>query len=129
MTPNESLSSVSFALVVIARTMNIRIFSSAILAVLLLCGCGSQPGQQTVGRVRSEVATILKKDSAQIDVAKPLVAQGADELDIVEIVMAVEEAFKVEIPDSAIGENIGEVSKTLTVQKLAEIVSRQQRTK
>ena len=53
-------------------------------------------------RVRLEVATILKKDSAQIDATKPLVAHGADELDIVEIVMAVEEAFKVEIPDSAI---------------------------
>ena len=113
--------------------VNTRIIPSAVLAVhlsgLLLCGCGSQHRQQTVERVRSEVATILKKDSAQIDVAKPLVAQGADELDIVEIVMAVEEAFEVEIPDSAIGENVGEVSKTLTVQKLAEIVSRQQKSK
>ena len=43
--------------------------------------------------------------------------------------MAVEEAFKVEIPDSAIGENANEASKTLTVAKLAEIVSGQQRTK
>ena len=86
-------------------------------------------GLQTVERVRSEVATILKKDLIQIDVAKPLVAQGADELEIVEIVMAVEEAFKVEIPDSAISEIIEEVSKTLTVQKLAEIVSTQQKTK
>ena len=75
-------------------------------------------------RVRLEVATILKKDTAQIDVTKPLVAQGADELDIVEIVMAVEEAFNVEIPDSAIGENVNEA----TVTKLAEIVSGRQRT-
>ena len=75
------------------------------------------------------MATILKKDSAQLDVAKPLVAQGADELDIVEIVMAVEEAFKVEIPDAAIGENVGEISKALTIQKLAEIVSKQQKSK
>jgi acyl carrier protein len=114
--------------------MNTRIIPSAVLAVLLstllFCGgCGSQNTQQTVGRVRSEVATILKKDPAQIDVAKPLVAQGADELDIVEIVMAVEEAFKVEIPDSAIGKNVSEVSKTLTVHKIAEIVSRQQKAK
>jgi acyl carrier protein len=94
-----------------------------------MCGCGSQHSQQTVERVRSEVATILKKESAQIDIAKPLVAQGADELDIVEIVMAVEEALKVEIPDSAIGENVGEVNKTLTVEKLAEIVSSRQKTK
>ena len=114
--------------------MNTRRNVSPILtAFLLSCffcvGCGSQPAQQIIDRVRSEVATILKKDSAQIDLKTPLVAQGADELDIVEIVMAVEEAFKVEIPNSAIGENVGEASKTLTVQKLAEIVSRQQKTK
>ena len=82
-----------------------------------------QTPEKVVNRVRAEVATILKKDSAQIDVMKPLVVQGADELDLVEIVMAVEEAFKVEIPDSAIGENVSEASKTLTVAKLAEIVS------
>ena len=81
-------SAVTFAqLRFAAHPMKTRILISAFLAVLLICaGCGSQPGQQTVDRVRSEVATILKKDSAQIDVAKPLVAQGADELDIVEIV-------------------------------------------
>jgi acyl carrier protein len=110
--------------------MNARIFLSAVVAVLFFCGgCGAPPAQQTVDRVRSEVATILKKDAARIDVAKPLIAQGADELDIVEIVMAVEEAFEVAIPDSAIGENVGEASKTLTVQKLAEIVSEQRKTK
>ena len=108
--------------------MNDRIFAFTTLAIILLCGgCGSQSGQDTVEQVRSEVATILKKDSAQIDVAKPLVAQGADELDVVEVVIAVEESFKVEIPDSALGENGGEVSKTLTVQKLAEIVSKQKK--
>ena len=111
-----------------ARSISSTVFG-VLLSSLLLCGCGSQPTQQTVDRVRSEVAAILKKDSAQIDVTKPLVAQGADELDIVEIVMAVEEAFEVEIPDSAVGENIGEASATLTVRKLAEIVSKLQRTK
>ena len=110
--------------------MSTRISLSAIFAALFFsCGCGSQPPSQTVDRVRSEVATILNRDTAQIDILKPLVEQGADELDIVEIVMAVEDAFKVEIPDSTIGENVGEVSKILTVQKLAEIVSTQQKTK
>ena len=86
-----------------------------------------QSSENAIDRIRAEVATILKKDSAQIDVTKPLVAQGADELDLVEIVMAVEEAFKVEIPDSAIGENVNEAGKTLTVVKLAEIVAKQPR--
>lgn len=102
-----------------------------------LGGCDSQPGGQTASashapsaseRVRAEVATILKKDASQIDVARPLAAQGADELAIVEIVLALEQAFEVEIPDSAIGEN-GEAGKTLTIQKLAEIVSEQQKTR
>jgi len=86
-----------------------------------------QSSENAIDRIRAEVATILKKDSAQIDVTKPLVAQGADELDLVEIVMAVEEAFKIEIPDSAIGENVNEAGKTLTVVKLAEIVAKQPR--
>ena len=108
--------------------MNTRILAFTTLAVILFCvGCGSQSNQHTVERIRSEVAKILNKDSAQIDVAKPLVAQGADELDIVEIVLAVEEAFEVEIPESAIGEDVGEVSKSLTVQNLAEIVSKQKK--
>jgi acyl carrier protein len=42
-------------------------------------------------------------------------------------VLAVEEAFDIEIPDSAIGENLEDVSKTMTVQKLAEIVSKQKK--
>ena len=105
-----------------------RGFPLAILALLLfLTGCGPRPSQQIVDRVRSEVAEILGKDSAQIDIAKPLVEQGADDLDIVETVMAVEEAFNIEIPDSAIGEKPDEVGKTLTVKKLAEIVSKQQK--
>jgi hypothetical protein len=40
-----------------------------------------------------------------------LVAQGVDELDIVEIVMAIEAAFEVEIPESAFAENVGEISE------------------
>ena len=99
---------------------------------VLSSGCGSKQQKQTqsspqspVERVRLEVAGILGKKAGDIDISKPLTEQGADELDIVEIVMALEEAFKVEIPDSAIGETVSEVSKTLTVEKLTEIVSKQ----
>ena len=119
------------------RPVNGQKIIRAVLHSILLCclvcsGCrgGKQPGvEQVVARVRSEVAAILKRDASQIDVTKPLAAQGADELDTVEIVMAVEEAFKVEIPDRGIGEKIDDVSKTLTVEKLAEIVSAQLKAK
>ena len=70
-----------------------------------------------------EAVKILKKDVNQIDVAKPLMAQGADELDMVELVMAVEDALKLEIPDSALGDNVPEAQKTWPSEKLAEIVS------
>jgi len=117
----------------IAMTVTVATVAAGVVICLFLSGCGDstqsqrakQQGPSVVDGVRSEVATILKKKANEIDVSKPLVAQGADELDIVEIVMAVEEAFKAEIPDSVIGEKIGEVSKTLTVEKLAEVVSKQ----
>jgi acyl carrier protein len=117
-----------------AHSIKTRVSTPAVLSALLLSflvcgGCGSPAAQQTVDRVRAEVATILQKDSAQIDLAKPLVAQGAHELDTVAIVMAVEKASKVEMPDRTIGENVGEVSKTLTVRKFAEITSRRLKTK
>jgi len=121
--------------------MKNRIHASIVLATLLhplfLAGCGrseSVPSaplnqQQLVESVRSEVAKILKKETSQVDVTKPLAALGADDLDVVEIVMALEEKFKVEIPDSTLGDKPDDVGKTLTVQKLAEIVSKQPKAK
>ena len=101
-----------------------RLASAAIVVILIAAGCRSRSDQQTVERVRSEVAKILRKSPAEIDVAKPLGAQGADELHIVEIVRAVENAFEVQIPESVVGQNLAEVKKTLTVEGLAEIVSK-----
>jgi hypothetical protein len=46
---------------------------------------GTPSPSAIIDRVRAEVADILKKKASQIDVRQPLVAQGADELDIVEI--------------------------------------------
>jgi acyl carrier protein len=90
-------------------------------------GCGRSPlaQPQTLERVREVVAKSLGREVSQIDPEKPLGLQGADELDVVEAVLAVEDAFKVEVPDSAIGDKPAEVAKTLTVQKLAEIVAEQ----
>jgi len=107
------------------RTGYLILLTAAFVVSMAFVGCGrsakAQP--QLAERVRQEVAKILKKDPSQIDIQKPLGIQGADELDIVEIVMAVEERFKVEIPDSALGQKSDKISKDLTVQKLADIVA------
>ena len=116
------------------NTKAFSILSTLLLLCVFLLGCGrSQSGppgqQQVVDRVRSEAAKILKKYPSQIDISKPLAALGADDLDVVEIVIAVEEACKVRIPDNALGDKPDEVSKTLTVQELADIVSKQPKTR
>jgi acyl carrier protein len=77
----------------------------------------------TIDRVRLEAATILGTTPDKIDPKKPLAEQGADELDIVEIVMALEEAFQIEIPDSAIGGTPEGADKTLSIEQLAKIVA------
>ena len=118
-------------MIAVWRGLIARIPLPVVVICVLSSGCGGKQKQSgssndsPVEKVRLEVAEILGKKTGDIDTSKPLIEQGADELDIVEIVMALEEAFKVEIPDSAIGETVTEVSKTLTVEKLAEIVSKQ----
>lgn len=110
-----------------------------LLASLLFVTCnplaaesGAQPKVDAVGtgdtrdaveKVRNTVARILKKPPAQIDASKLLVEQGADELDIMEVVLDIEEEFKVRIPDSAIGSTPHQIGKVLTVEKLVQVVS------
>ena len=112
-------------LAVMSRALVVSSVALALALTVIGCGPSSKSPTSVTEKVQQEVAAILKKDSAQIDVRTPLGAQGADELDVVEIVMAVEEAFSVEIPDSALGEKPDEIAKTLTVQKLADLVIRQ----
>lgn len=124
------------------------IICAAVLTILLQAGCSkpaeapSAPARSTqtqvstattepeiTDRIRKEVAGILKKKESDIDIAKPLSSYGADDLDIVEIIMATEEAFAVEIPDEALGEKFRDAAKTLTIQKLAAIVAEKKKSK
>lgn len=82
-----------------------------------------EPPEKIVKRVRAEAAKVLGKSPEEIDPARPLARQGADELDIVELVMALEEAFEIEIPEDAVELNLDRPDATLTVKRLATIVS------
>ncbi|MEK6698498.1 MAG: phosphopantetheine-binding protein [Nitrospirota bacterium] len=79
-------------------------------------------------QVRKIAADILRVKPRDIAVDVPLSKQKfrADDLDMVEIVMALEEAYKIEIPDNELGRDNKEIVSTMSVRKLAEIVARKQ---
>ena len=52
--------------------------------------------------VRAAIAELLDVDANAIDLRKPLSEMGADDLDIVEIVMSIEERLNVMISDEAL---------------------------
>ena len=99
----------------------------SLLAPLLLAGCGratphppsSSEYQRIVERISGIVGKQLDLNVREVDVGVPLSKQkkAADELDVVEIIMNVEEAFNIEIKDEEVGD------KDLSVKKLADIVS------
>ena len=77
-------------------------------------------------QVRKIAADILRVKPRDIAVDVPLSKQKfrADDLDMVEIVMALEEAYKMEIRDNELGRDNKEIVSTMSVRKLAEIVAR-----
>ena len=94
---------------------------------LLQAGCGSattnQPAssehQRIVERISDIVGKQLDLDVGEVEMDLPLSKhkKPADELDLVEIIMTVEDAFNLEIKDE-------EVSRDVSVRKLADIVSK-----
>ncbi len=66
------------------------------------------------GRIQSIVAEQLGVESSEVTKdASILDDLGADSLDVVELVMALEEAFDIEVPDDAVEEmrTIGDVQR------------------
>jgi acyl carrier protein len=84
----------------------------------------AQDRASVIQRVRAELAVVLKKEPATLSVDKPVLDFGADELDVVEWVMAVEEAFRVEIrEDQIVDSNSKKTRKDLSIASMAKIVS------
>ena len=64
---------------------------------------GDSPGSDLAARVRSLVADQLGLDISEvISGANILDDLGADSLDVVELVMSLEDAFDIEVPDEVV---------------------------
>lgn len=129
----------------IAKSLSLPLL---LLLVWTAAGCRKSPPDQERGageqgatprpaapdvkaKVRAAVAEALDMRAADIDDDTPLSAlkNPADELAVVEIIMMLEEAFKLDIPDEAIagGKSPEELPAQLTVSKLASIVEQRLR--
>jgi acyl carrier protein len=84
----------------------------------------SEKPQEVLSRVTKIVAEILSLKPEEIEVNLPLTKQknAADELDVVEIVLRVEEAYNIEIKDEELGGTLDDVTQDLTTRRLVDIV-------
>jgi acyl carrier protein len=71
-------------------------------------------------KITGIVAKQLGIESQSVDVYSPLVI--ASEIDVIEIIMGIKEAFNIDIKDEEVDKEISQSS--LTVKKLADIVSK-----
>lgn len=128
------------------NAINYRLFVfSTILAFLCQSGCANKASsqispiknvgnteeqsnlpdyEQTKKRIIDIVAKQLGVESKEINADAPLSKQNvaADELDVVEIIMNVEDVFGVEFKDAEIGVKVEDIPNTLSVRKIADIV-------
>ena len=81
--------------------------------------------QNTQDKITEIVARELGIDPGAVDPNLPLskLKVAADELDVVEIVMSIEEELDVEIKDEEIEDKVGGIAESLSVKKLTEIVA------
>jgi acyl carrier protein len=129
------------------QMLRIGLAISLIATLSLLSGCGNkspsqtsrpkaeggQPAQsastddaQILSGIRNIVARQLSLEASAIEVDVPLAKQkvAADELDIIEIIMNVEETFGIQIEDEEVSLPEGHLQDDLSVRKLADIVAK-----
>jgi acyl carrier protein len=117
-----------------------RALPAAALALLLACAPALLPAQdetrepvtatEVLQTVRKQVGLQLGIEAKRIVPGRPLREYGADDLDIVELVMALEEEFEIEIPDDEVGRDGPRGwGESVTAQRFADIVMLQLRKK
>jgi acyl carrier protein len=100
---------------------------SVMVWILLLALSGNlfaADSEAVAQRVRAELATLLKKDAAQLPPNKPVMELGADELTIVEWEMALESAYRgIRLDKKTENPNTKKIRTDLTIAEMTKIVS------
>jgi acyl carrier protein len=84
---------------------------------------------EVADQIKIELGKILHKSPSAFDTRKPLMTQGLNDLQLVELVLAMERAFQVKVPDGQLGAQTGEGSSTLTIDQLADAIAGQMKSK
>lgn len=87
--------------------------------------------KKVADKIKEIVAKHLDLNPNEVDINTPLskLKKPMDELDVVEIIMNVEEAFKIGIKDDEVGGGDISAATNITVIQLAEIVAKRKRGK
>jgi acyl carrier protein len=117
--------------------MSLKNTIKIVLLVFALAGCSQQSTENaSTGKLSTTDVKIISIVSDQIGIPESAISLnsriitdlGADELDLVELIMTVEETFMIEIADEAVAEKLkGESSGprwNLTVRNLAELAEK-----
>ena len=103
---------------------------SSILALLAAASAApgstskaGEPAPDLVERIRRMTAEQITGQASDIDVDQPLAAQGCDDDDIFELILDLEETYRIELDDAEYGSDGNTIDKTLTVRSLARIVT------
>lgn len=84
---------------------------------------------EVADQIKAEVGRIVHKEPKDFDTRKPLIAQGLNDLQVVELVLALERAFQVKVPDKSINSKSADGSSMLTIDELADAITAEMKNK
>lgn len=93
-----------------------------------LAAGGLPSDSQLLAAVRTIIAEQLGKWPAEIDSTRSLYKLGADEMDVVQIVLALEQKYQIKLPDAAVGASQKPMGRSLNARRLADAVMAQLKT-
>ena len=84
---------------------------------------------EVADRIKAELGRIANRPPGDFNTHKPLIAQGLNDLQLVELILAVERAFQVKVPDSRIGSKNPDGTSLLTIDQLADAITAEMKNK